>query len=199
MDPVSVLVVALAQAFILGIPRGMGEAAGRDAYEALKKALLAGYDDVWPAVEQLQRDPGSYNQQEYLFNILRSRGAERDGNLRQLAERLLRAVQNTNSADQTEQLKRANGLRGVQEILDAHLAYLKRVRQDFNVEDTQLLSPYVSRAWGLPDHIRYQVRALHQRIRQYMHTSVYRANLGRYREPEVSQDAGLCSESGSSE
>lgn len=141
-DPVTLTVTILVNAFL----KGMGTAAGRDAYYALRNAIIFRYPEVRPKIEEFELDPGSRELQERLVAALRRLNADNDPNLQKLARQLRDIIEYGNSADPVDQLKRAVGFRQLQEILNTQLERLIRIRASYRVDGADLLSSNISRA-----------------------------------------------------
>lgn len=183
-DPVSITVFAMVQALLTGAAKAIGEAAGRDAYQALKSALLTHYPAARPSLDNLERNPGSQNVQDQLIGILRSMGAGNDRNLQGLAEKLQNAIKFLSPGDPVDEQKRASGFRTIQQTLADHLNNLIRIRAQYRVDDSGLLSSNISRATDVPEQLRAEVRALHGRIRRNIESIARMIEDGNYRDTE---------------
>jgi hypothetical protein len=184
-DPVSITVLSLVQALLIGAAKGIGQAVGRDAYAALKSALLTYCPGAQLVLENLENNPQSREAQDQLIGILRSAGAGNDSNLQRLTVKLQNAIRYSKQADLVDEQKRASGYNTIQQTLAAHLNLLIRIRAQCRVEDSGLLSSNISRATGVPEEYRAEVRALHSRIRQYIASVARMIEDGNYRDTEA--------------
>ena len=184
-DPVSITVLSLVQALVIGAAKGMGEAAGRDAYKTLKSALLTHYPKAEPSLENLENNPQSQEVQNQLIIILRRLGAGNDSNLQQLTARLQNAIKYFNQMVIVDEQKRASGYNEMQRGLAAHLNLLIRIRAQYRVEDSGLVSSNIFRATDVPEDLRAEVRALHDRIRRHIEYVARTIEDGNYRDTEA--------------
>lgn len=166
LDPVSVTVAALVKAFLLSGAQGAGRAAGTDAYQALKTALSKKYGEAAASIANLERDPGSRDRQQQLASTLRHLGAGNDKELLRLSEQLLDAIEKGVWADPLDEPRRAGGIRAVAQTLDSHIERIAKIRANYRISDSDLLSSNISRATDVPAQLRAEVSALHVRIRQ---------------------------------
>lgn len=74
IDPVSLVVVALARALITSSIQGAGEAAGGDAYHAMKARILKKYPSASASIDNLEREPDSQERQDNVAATLRRLG-----------------------------------------------------------------------------------------------------------------------------
>jgi hypothetical protein len=183
-DPVSITVLALVQ-LLMSAAKGAANAAGRDAYEALKRALFAQYPEVQSVLENLERNPESLDIQHQLIVILRGRDAGNDSNLQRLTMNLRNVLKHLSQANVVIDQKRASGYNTIQQSLDAHLNLLIGLRKQFRVKDSGLLSSSVSRAAEIPQQYRAEVRALHGRIRHYIESVARMIEDGNYRDTDA--------------
>jgi hypothetical protein len=93
IDPVSLAVVALARALITSSIQGAGEAAGGDAYHAIKARILKKYPAASTSIDNLEREPHSQERQDNVAATLRRLGGSDDPELAQLADQLMAAIQ----------------------------------------------------------------------------------------------------------
>ena len=175
-DPISIAVATLAKAFLTG----MGTAAGRDAYYALRSALVYRYPTVVPTIEELERDPGSRELREQLTAALHKLYAENDKTLQQLAMRLRETIEYGNSADPVDQLKRVVGFGQLWNALNEHLELIMRIQANYRVNSSDLLSSNISRATDVPNQVRADVRELHGRIRKIIEHFAWVIEGGKY-------------------
>jgi hypothetical protein len=167
-DPVSLMVLALAQALIAGAGKGIGEAAGRDAYYALRNALWAGYPHARSGLEDLESRPDSPEAQDQLIMILRSTEAGTDNNFQQLTARLQAAIKGISQKLLVDEQERTAGYNQFQRELALHLCQLIDIRNRYRVNDAGLLSANISRAADVPGDLRAEVRGLHNRMRGHI-------------------------------
>ena len=184
-DPVSLMVLALVQALAAGAAKGIGEAAGHDAYNALKNALWTAYPNARPSLENLENEPQSQEVQDQLIMILRRVGAGNDSNLQQLTARLQNAIKGFNQKTLVDEQKRTSGYNELQRALAFHLNLLIRVRAQYRVEDSGLLSSNIFRAKDVPENLRAEVRALHGRMRRHIEYVAGMIEDGNYGETEA--------------
>jgi hypothetical protein len=91
MDPVSLIVSALALGATTGVKEAFSEA-GKDAYSALKGLIGRKYPDVEKSVAQLEEHPDSKAQREVVEKELQRVAAGNDDDLRGFAQALIEAV-----------------------------------------------------------------------------------------------------------
>ena len=95
MDPLTVIVTALATGATLALKAAVGEGA-KDAYKALKKRVIEKYGDkgdVQDAVNKVEADPRSDARRALLKEELAKTRAAEDGELLKAAQDLLAAAQ----------------------------------------------------------------------------------------------------------
>jgi hypothetical protein len=202
IDPVSLAVFALAQALIKAAAQGAGEAAGTDAYHAMKARILRKYPAASASIEKLEEEPYSQERRERVAATLHSLGGSNDPELAQLADQLMSAVQNgyqdappvqpnqhaehAYSNDRVAQSKRLAGIRAVNQMLGEHIRRVSDLRSYHVVDNSSLLSSSISRARDVPAGVRDEVAALHGRIRQIIAQVAWSIENGRYQHTESS-------------
>jgi hypothetical protein len=179
-DPVSIAATLLIKGFL----NGFGTAAGRDAYYALKNAIISGYPEARQAIEEFELDPNSRELQMRLAAALRRLNADSDPNLQRLAKQLRHVIEYGVLPDPVDQLKRAIGFRQLQEILNMQLEHLIRIRASYRVDGADLLSSNISRATDVPSTVRAEVSALHEKIRKLIAHFALTIEGGKYGETE---------------
>jgi hypothetical protein len=199
VDPVSLAVVALAQALIRSAVSGAGQAAGDDAYHALKARILKKYPGASASIERLEEEPYSEERREYVAATLHSLGGTNDQELRLFADQLMAAIQYGYSDDQpardagqayatdrVAQSKRLAGIRVINQTLGEHIRRVSDIRSYHLMDNSSLLSSNISRARDVPVEVRDQVASLHGRIRQIIGQVAWSIETGHYQDTEGS-------------
>jgi hypothetical protein len=177
---------ALVKAFLAGVARARGEAAGRDAYYALKNDVSDRYPAATSIIEELERNPGSQILQEQLINALHELDADNDNALERLAQELMDAAEHGDLTELLDESKRDAGFRLIQEALNDHLRHITRIRAEYPVEDSSLLTSSISHATNVPEQVRQEVLALQSRIRQIIEHIAFAIENDKYRDIEES-------------
>ncbi len=118
MDPITMaLVAALSTGLVSGITR-IGESLVGDTYNAIKTALSKKFGSngkVLEAVKELETNPKSTGAQEALSKSLAEKGANRDPELTNLAQKLIQSVNQINqqAGNQAIQIGQGNTVSGV--------------------------------------------------------------------------------------
>jgi chaperonin cofactor prefoldin len=184
LDPVSLIVAALVRA-LMGAAQQAGSTAGRDAYQVLKAALVRKYGKVASSsIDNLERDPGSPERQDQLAATLGRLGAGNDQELLRLSEQILQAIEQGVWVDPVEQPKRTGGVRAIAHLLDEHVKRVTYIRANYLVEDSDLLSSRISRVRDVPNELRTEISALHDRIRQIIGQVAWNIENDKYRDAE---------------
>jgi hypothetical protein len=201
IDPVSLAVVALAQALIKSAVDGAGQAAGDDAYHALKARILKKYPGASASIKRLEEEPYSQERQEHVAATLRSLGGTNDEELRYFADQLMAAIQygypddqpaqesgqsSAYASDRVAQSKRLAGIRVINQTFSEHIRRVSDLRSYHLMDNSSLLSSNISRARDVPVEVRDQVAALHGRIRQIIGQVAQSIESGHYQDTESS-------------
>lgn len=201
IDPVSLTVVALAQALIRSAVDGAGQAAGDDAYHTLKARILKKYPGASASIKRLEEEPYSEERREQVAVTLHSLGGTNDQELRQFADQLMAAIHYGYSDDQpaqddgyagaysndrVSQTKQLAGIRVINQTLSEHIRRVSNLRSHYLMDNSSLLSSNISRARDIPVEVRDQVSSLHSRIRQIIGQVAWSIENGHYQDTESS-------------
>jgi hypothetical protein len=102
MDPVTATVVSAIVAGATAIANGFATEAIKDGYKLLKNSIFGRYSAAAPILEMVEKEPSSEPEQLVLAKQLA--GADSDGDLKDLAQKLIAAVQETRNTPQAAAL-----------------------------------------------------------------------------------------------
>jgi hypothetical protein len=142
---VTLVVAALVSGIQFGL-KATAEQAVKDAYQALKAAIVRKYGNkVEASIEQLERQPLAAPRQKAVAQELRLAGADQDGELLRLAGDLTAMIDDPLfqprqpvlvPTDPIEQAQRQAGSRAVGHVLERHINSVMDVRSHHMVDDT---------------------------------------------------------------
>ena len=186
LDPISLIVIALVKGALSGFGQEMGRAAGSDAYQALKMALVRKYQPAAASIDQLEREPESPERQAEVKRTLRNLGADDDEEIMRLSEQLMEIVeQGPWTDDPLDEVKRAGGVQALTHTLDNHIELVRTIKADYPLDDSELLAPNIAQAKDIPAKLRDDIAQLHARIRDIIEQVALKIESGKYQETEA--------------
>jgi hypothetical protein len=112
--------------------------------------------------------------------------ADTDPELVRLSEQLIEVIeQGTWTDDPLDEAKRVGGIRALTQTLGIHIERLQNIRSSYPLDDSELLSPNISRAKNIPAKLRDDVSQLHARIRHIIEQVALNIESGKYQETQT--------------
>lgn len=169
MDAVTLIVTALVNGILSEI--------AKDAYKALKGAILRKYNTV--SINKIEEDPKSVQNQELVKTELKQVGADMDAEILALATDLLDLVepppepkrkeqllQNNNSAEILEYTQWNGGRLALKQIFEKHFNDLIKIRDSYSVKSVDLLSGQIATNYKIPSReLVNDISGLHNKVR----------------------------------
>lgn len=173
MDPITLIINALVSGFL----KSFTEEAAKDAYTALKSALLKKYRNI--NIEQFENNPTSKAAQENIKRELRAAGAGEDEEVLRLATGLLELIETPNEKTSKEKMWEQGGGNelieysqwnggslALKKVFDKHFSELIKIRQNHPISNVDLLSSRVANNRDIPNNIAEEMGKLHIKVRE---------------------------------
>jgi len=192
MDPVSIIVAVLVKALTIGA-QNVARRAMMDAYEALKDTLTRKYGTrVAASIQQLEQHPESVESQVAVTRELKAVGADKDPEIIDLANALLALIENPELSEEAydpiEAVQRRAGVRAIGDVLERHIGSIIRVRSEYRVDDSDLLTARIGRSSNIPQSVRAELAQLHTNMRKIIERIAERMEDQKYKDAEQAID-----------
>lgn len=165
MDPVSLIVGALVAA--LNAAAGeVGRSAARDAYQALKAAIIRRYGNrAAESIAKLEAQPASTSRRRRVEQIMYQFPRSYADELVPLADTLISLVEYGPSGYSVDRAKRQAGANVVYGVLQYNTEYLANIRSRYDIKNSELVSSRIGQATSVPPQMRADIASLHAQIR----------------------------------
>ena len=191
MDPISMIVAALVTGILSGLTRS-AEDVVHEGYVELKSTILGRYGGqagapLVEAMDALEAEPTVTARQEAVAVELARVGADHDPELQRLASDLTSLIEDPMQrfSSPVEQAQYQAGVRAVDEVMDHHVDSLLKIRERYELEDTDLLSATSGARHAVPQEVHGEIDRLHQAMRAIIASIAQRIEDNNYRDPEL--------------